>query len=475
MSRALCWLRRDLRLHDHHALAKALKDNDQTYLCFIFDSEILEKLTNKEDRRVTFIVESLADIQSQLQKYNAELIIKYGNPTELIPQIIDEYKIDSLYFNRDYEPYTKQRDMQIEKALAKKEINVFTFKDHVQYEKHEVLNQCGETYKVFTPYKKKWLELFNDQDANVSHFRCDLKNLAANKKTNSSNPFDWIEKCGFIPTQNILKGGSYEAKKQLVKFEKMIRNYKQARDYPALEGTSMLSVHLRMGTLSLRDLIRIAVKNKTEGSLTWLSELIWRDFYQMILDVYPQVEKQCFRPEYELLKWENNESLFHAWCEGQTGFPIVDAGMRQLNETGFMHNRLRMIVASFLTKTLLVDWKKGERYFAEKLLDYDMAANNGGWQWCASTGVDAQPYFRIFNPYTQSQKFDPKGKFIRQWCPELSEFSDQEIHSPQDAEFPEQDLAQCFIGKDYPFPIVSYRVQREKALAMFMKIKKANR
>jgi deoxyribodipyrimidine photo-lyase len=258
---------------------------------------------------------------------------------------------------------------------------------------------------------------------------------------------------------------------KLKHFREFISNYKEARDIPALEQTSNLSTYIRMGNLSIRDMIRLSVEKNNEGYATWLSEIIWRDFYHMILDAFPRVDKHCFRSEYDDIKWLGSADHFEKWCDGQTGYPLVDSAMRCLNATGLMHNRLRMVVASFLTKTLLIDWRLGERYFAEKLLDYDMAANNGGWQWSASTGVDAQPYFRIFNPYNQSEKFDPQGLFIRQWCPELAHFSNKSIHSPHDTEMNEQLKAQCFIGKDYPHPIVAYKQQRERALNMYKAVK----
>jgi deoxyribodipyrimidine photo-lyase len=282
---------------------------------------------------------------------------------------------------------------------------------------------------------------------------------------------NWYEIIGFKETLSILRGGTKEAKKRMTLFKKYIANYKEARDIPSLNQTSNLSPYIRMGNISVRDMIRCSRENENPGSDTWLFEIIWRDFYQVILDVYPKVETHCFKLEYDKIEWMGNKSHFLLWCAGETGYPIVDAAMRCLNETGLMHNRLRMIVASFLTKTLLIDWTLGERYFAEKLLDYDMAANNGGWQWSASTGVDAQPYFRIFNPYNQSEKFDSQGEFIKLWCPELKYFSHKNIHYPHECDLVEQVEAKCFIGKDYPHPIVSYKIQKQKALEMFKAIK----
>ncbi len=471
MKRSLCWLRRDLRLHDHFALSEALKWGEETYLAFIFDKEILEKLHNKNDQRVAFIMDSLIEIEKTLQKHGSSLIICYGNPADEIPRLVEEYKINALFFNRDYEPYAKARDQKVEKILRGRNIEVYNYKDHVFYEKKEVLNGSGEIYKVFTPYKNKWLETFHAQDSAIPEYKCNLKKLAPIKNMRSVIDHDWYYDISFVKTECILPGGTKEALLRLKNFENVITDYKEGRDIPALEGTSNLSTYIRMGNLSIRDMIRLAVLKKNSGYQTWLSEIIWRDFYQMILDVYPRVEKHCFRPEYDDIKWLGKKSDFENWCDGQTGYPLVDAAMRCLNATGMMHNRLRMVVASFLTKTLLIDWRSGERYFALKLLDYDMAANNGGWQWSASTGVDAQPYFRIFNPYNQSEKFDPQGIFIRRWCPELSKFDNKTIHSPHDTDMVEQAEAECFIGRDYPHPIVGYKEQRERALLMYKAVK----
>lgn len=471
MKKALTWIRRDLRLHDHYALSEALKTASETYVVFVFDPLILEKLHNKNDARVSLIMDSLKEVNQELHKHGSSLIVRYGDPTEEIPKLIKELNIEGLFFNRDYEPYAKSRDGKIEKQLLKDGVQVFNYKDHVFFEKKEVLNGSGEIYKVFTPYKTKWLETFHAQESFIPEYKCNLKKLAQYKTTKDLSSHDWYYEISFVETECVLKAGSTEALKRLHEFKNFISDYKEARDIPALDQTSNLSSYIRMGNLSIRDMIRLAIEGKNSGYQTWLSEIIWRDFYQMILDVYPRIEKHCFRPEYDAVKWLGKKGDFEKWCDGQTGYPLVDAAMRCLNATGMMHNRLRMVVASFLTKTLLIDWREGERYFAEKLLDYDMAANNGGWQWSASTGVDAQPYFRIFNPYNQSEKFDPKGIFIRRWCPELSKFTDKEIHSPHDTDMVEQIEAECFIGKDYPHPIVGYKESRDRALAMYKAVK----
>ncbi len=471
MKKSLTWLRRDLRLHDHYALSESLKNSEETYVAFIFDSRILDKLHNKNDARVTFIMDSLKEIEKTLAKHGSSLIVRYGDPLEEIPSIIKEHGIEALFFNRDYEPYAKERDQKIEKTLLNKGIHLFNYKDHVFYEKNEILNGQQEIYKVFTPYKNKWLEVFRAHESFVPDYQCDLKKLAKIKNPKSVLTHDWYYDICFVETPSLLPGGSTKALLRLEDFKERIEEYKTARDVPAIEGTSLLSAYIRMGNLSIRDMIKVSLEKKTLGHQTWLSEIIWRDFYQMILDHYPHVDKNCFRPEYDQIKWPGKKSDFTKWCDGETGYPLVDAAMRCLNTTGMMHNRLRMVVASFLTKTLLIDWRWGEQYFAEKLLDYDMAANNGGWQWSASTGVDAQPYFRIFNPYNQSEKFDPKGEFIKQWCPELALFSAKTIHHPHDTEMDMQMAAQCFIGKDYPHPIVGYKEQRERALSMYKAVK----
>ncbi len=470
-SKNLCWIRRDLRLHDHYALSQALKNADETFLVFVFDELILTKLKNKKDRRLTFIFDSLKEIESLLNEVGSSLIIKYGDPAKIIPELALELKVDGLYFNRDYEPYAKKRDESVTKTLEKNKISVFSFKDHVFYEKQEVLNGKREIYKVFTPYKNKWLETFRAQESVVPNFNCVLKKMAKFNNPNSINKKNWMNTIGFEEITCVLKGGTTEAMGLLSQFKKHMHNYKEARDIPALNQTSNLSTYIRMGNLSIRDMIRASLEKSNEGASTWLSELIWRDFYQVILDVYPKVETHSFKLEYDQIIWLGSKADFKSWCEGETGYPIVDAAMRCLNETGLMHNRLRMVVASFLTKTLLIDWRLGERYFAEKLLDFDLAANNGGWQWSASTGVDAQPYFRIFNPYNQSEKFDPDGIFIRDWCPELSLFSNKQIHYPHESDMVEQVEAKCFIGSDYPHPIVAYKGQKDKALAMYKAIR----
>lgn len=457
----LCWIRRDLRLHDHLALSNALREGP-TVVVFIFDKNILDKLKNKEDKRVTFIYESLIQIETELQKKGSSLIIRYGDPIDIIPSLAKEFKSKKVFANRDYEPYAKDRDSKVGKKLSSFDIEFIQFKDSVFFERKEILTNQGGIYKVFTPYKNKWLEKFEETGKMIPNFECKLNHLHQFKNPKNILSYDWYKEIGFIETNSILKGGQKEALKRLKNFENVINNYDEARDYPSLNGTSMLSAYIRFGNLSVRDMLRAGISHHSKGSKIWISEIIWRDFYQMILDSFPHVAKGSFKREYDEIKYPGGAKEFNAWYNGNTGFPIVDAAMRCLNQTGTMHNRLRMVVASFLCKTLLVDWRKGEAYFAEKLLDFDLAANNGGWQWSSSSGCDAQPYFRIFNPYSQSEKFDSDGIFIREWIPELAHLKGKEIHHPEP-----------ILAPDYPRPIVSYELNRKKCLEIYSVLKKA--
>jgi deoxyribodipyrimidine photo-lyase len=411
----------------------ATKDGVPTYLIFVFDSNIIDPLP-KDDRRITFIYESLIALEKKLNQYNSSLIIRYGDPLKIIPETINELKITDLFFNRDYEPSAKKRDHEIEKTLSKIDINVFQFKDHVFYEKHEVLKEDRSFFKVFTAYKNKWIYRFESEECFIPVHKTNYKAICSIGRNTES----------ILNTTNVICGGEDNAKAKLVSFLRYIDHYHENRDFPARELTSELSTYIRMGNISIRTILTQVIKSKSKGRETFISELIWRDFYQALIDIYPNSNEVAIKSDYQNILYENNESYFLAWTEGKTGFPIIDSAMRCLNETGLMHNRLRMITASFLVKTLLIDWRLGEKYFASKLLDYDMAANVGGWQWCASTGTDAQPYFRIFNPYNQHQKFDPDSEFVNLWCPELKENSE-----------------------NYPNPIVNYKVQRLKALKMY--------
>lgn len=455
----LCWIRRDLRLHDHAALSHALKDGETTVV-FIFDSITLSHFKDPQDRRVTFIYESLTELEKKLQKHGSSLLIRYGNPQEEIPKLAQELKVKAVYCNRDYGPYAKQRDASVHKTLQSQDVAFHQFKDSVYFEKQEVLTNTGGIYKVFTPYKNKWIEKLEENDRIIPSFECQLKNLRKWHNPKNIILHNWFNEIGYVETPPVLPGGTSEALKRLKDFENRINDYKDNRNYPAIDGTSNLSVYIRFGNLSVRDMVRVAISHQSEGARTWLSEIVWRDFYQMILDTHPHVVKESFKREYDQIQWLGSSEDFKAWCEGETGFPLVDAAMRCFNQTGMMHNRLRMVVASFLCKTLLVDWRLGEKYFAQKLLDFDLAANNGGWQWSSSSGCDAQPYFRIFNPYSQSKKFDENGDFIRAWIPELAHLSAPEIHQPDP-----------LLTPDYPRPIVSYEENRRRCLAMYSVVK----
>lgn len=459
-SRGVVWIRRDLRLVDHRALSEATQRCEDVAVVFVFDDNILTKLSNKRDQRITFILESLKEIDESLRKLGSQLIIRHGKATVEVPKVINEIKAQALFFNEDYESYAKNRDHKVIKALKKEGVGVFSYKDQVIFSGKEVLKPDGNPYQVFTPYKKAWLKKFSKKDADLAkvhnHF-IDKKSIAGISQALNFKSIGFEK--ALLPLV-FQEPGRKAAVKSIKKFSKYLSHYEKDRDFPYLNnGTSGLSAHLRFGTLSIRECVRMSLKIKSRGSKVWLNELIWRDFYQMILDQYPHVEKTSFKEKYRDIRWKNNASYFKAWCEGRTGFPIVDAGMRQLNQTGWMHNRVRMIVASFLVKDLLVDWRKGERYFAEKLLDYDLASNNGGWQWCASTGCDAQPYFRIFNPSLQSQRFDEEALYIKEWIPELKECSPKDIHFPEKSQLSKQ--------VSYPKPIISHSVQKDKVLELF--------
>ena len=466
-SAALCWFRRDLRMEDHAALYYALKAHQQVYCAFVFDKEILDALPKKDDRRVEFIWHSVLELDQELRKHGGALIVRHGRACDEIPRLAEQLQVQAVYASHDYEPPAITRDQAVAATLAENDIEFFSYKDQVIFEKDEVLTQAGRPFTVFTPYKNAWLK-------KLDHFF--LKAYPVEKyashfsKVKNETPIPTLESMGFRTTNLLalgIKPGLSGARATLQDFLPRMAEYKQRRDFPGTKGVSYLSVHNRFGTISIRELARIATAEHSEGAATWLAELIWRDFYFNILYHFPHAAERSFKPEYANLKFENDKHKFQAWCDGKTGYPIVDAAMRQINETGFMHNRLRMIVASFLVKDLLIDWRWGEKYFADNLNDFDLAANNGGWQWAASTGCDAQPYFRIFNPVTQSEKFDPDGKFIRRYVPELKGLSGAELHAPWLASSVDIAAAGIVLGKQYPKPIVEHASARVKALAMY--------
>lgn len=398
------WFRRDLRLHDNTALFHALKCSDAVLPIFIFDTNILHDLKNKKDKRVDFIHQTLERIQDKLIAQGSSLHVEYGSPQKALEKLISLYNISAVYTNHDYEPSAIERDQQIGEYLKSKNIAFHTFKDQVIFEKNEVMKSDGTPYTVFTPYSKVWKQ--NLQQQPITTF--DSEKWQQNFIQLSPLHFPSLEEIGFEKSDLIYPEPEWN--------EALIKKYHDTRNIPSIKGTSMLSVHLRFGTISIRKLVKHAINTNEQ----WLNELIWREFFMMILFHFPHVVKNSFKAKYDKIEWRNNQEEFIAWCQGKTGYPIVDAGMRELNETGFMHNRVRMIVASFLTKHLLIDWRWGEAYFAEKLLDYELSANNGNWQWAAGSGCDAAPYFRIFNPEEQTKKFDPEEKYIRKWVKERS-------------------------------------------------------
>lgn len=457
---ALVWLRRDLRLNDHAALSLAQQNHARVLPVFIFDTTLLELLP-RNDRRVPLIWHALAELKNQLNAAGSDLVVRTGNPVELIPALATELGAAAVYTNRDYEPMAITRDAKVEQALAVAGVAFESGKDQVIFERDEVLSKAGTPFSVFTPYWRAWLARFTAADA--AEWPVDRQHFASMPPS----PLPSLAELGFDEAPLPIPAGESGAQALLADFMARIDHYADWRDFPGKKGVSYLSPHLRFGTVSIRELVRQARSHEGEGAATWLKELGWREFYQQLLWHHPRVVGQAFKPEFNNLPFPNREDWFAAWCEGQTGYPLVDAAMRQLNQTGFMHNRLRMIAASFLVKDLLIDWRWGEAYFARQLLDFDLASNNGGWQWAASVGCDAQPWFRIFNPVTQSQKFDPDGRFIRRYCPELASLGDADLHAPWLAKPLDLQAAGVRLGLDYPFPLVDHATQREAVLALY--------
>ena len=401
----ICWLRRDLRLDDNAALYHALKGENPVLLVFIFDRNILDRLENKADARVDFIHQQLSKINDKLIKKGSSLLIKYNTPENAWQEIVKDFKIEKVYTNHDYEPYARKRDKKIEDFLKQNDIAFHTFKDQVIFEKGEVKKADGTPYTVFTPYYKQWQLKLNEFYLKSYPTEKYFKNLY------QSSGFDLpsLAQIGFSPSDAKFPSSNYQDK---------LDGYEKDRDFPAKNATTHLGMHLRFGTLSIRKVVSEALTQKADK---WVSELAWREFYMMILWHFPHTVNSAFKPAYDQIQWRNNEKEFGLWCKGETGYPIVDAGMKELNNTGFMHNRVRMVVASFLCKHLLIDWRWGEAYFAEKLLDYEQASNVGGWQWACGSGNDAAPYFRVFNPELQLKKFDPKMEYVFKWAPEYKQ------------------------------------------------------
>ncbi|SDS25040.1 deoxyribodipyrimidine photo-lyase [Polaribacter sp. KT25b] len=401
------WFRRDLRLDDNCGLFHALSSDKKVLPIFIFDEDILKKLP-KEDARVSFIHQELKNINQQLLEINSGLSVFHGKPMDIFKDLSEKYIINTVFTNHDYEPYALKRDLEIKDFLASKNIIFKTFKDQVIFERNEIVKKDGTPYKVYTPYSKKWLEAFHSKG--IQFFPSDEK--LENFIKSETHQFLSLKDIGF--TKSSIKVESYKIN------DSLIDSYEETRNFPAKNSTSKLGTHLRFGTVSIRKMVEKASKS---NNITFLKELIWREFFMQILWHFPHTVKDSFKPQYDRILWRNNEDEFNAWCKGETGYPLVDAGMRELNQTGFMHNRVRMLVGSFLCKHLLIDWRWGEAYFAEKLHDYEQSSNIGNWQWVAGTGVDASPYFRIFNPTTQILKFDKNLEYIKKWVPEFQELT----------------------------------------------------
>jgi len=426
---AIFWFRRDLRLNDNCGLAMALQKHDKVLPIFIFDRDILDPLKDRADRRVNFIHRQVQALNEGFQEFGSGLRSFYGKPLEVFKSLMDRYNLVAVYTNRDYEPSANRRDHDVGRLLGTQNIPFFGFKDQVIFDQNEILTGSQKPYRVFTPYKRAWLTELSPQHLGQFETRPFFKSLYK-----VDEPFmpPTLESMGFEPSTAAFPSKELD--------QPSLREYHLRRDIPAQDATSHLSIHLRFGTVSIRELVTKA----RDLNETWLSELIWREFFMQILYHFPEVVHRSFRPEYDEIAWRNRPEDYEKWCQGQTGYPIVDAGMRELNTTGFMHNRVRMITASFLCKHLLIHWRWGERYFAEKLLDYDLSANNGNWQWAAGTGCDAAPYFRVFNPWTQAKKFDPENRYVERWVPEWQ-------------------------SEDYPQPMVDHKVARQRALETYKK------
>jgi deoxyribodipyrimidine photo-lyase len=479
----LVWFRRDLRCDDHAALSHALRAARRVWCIFVFDTEILDPLP-RADRRVEFIRDSLVDLDQGLRElgggHRGGLIVRHGAAVAQVAAVARELAVQAVFTNHDYEPAALQRDAHARGALAELGVALHTWKDQVVFEADEVMTAAGTPYSVFTPYKNAWLRRLEPGDLAAHPVQPHAGSLAPLPPSLAAG-VPALQDIGFQPCHPAvpLAPGRQGAQRLLQEFAERIDGYADTRDYPAVKGPSYLGVHLRFGTLSIRAAARLAQQRALAGSRggqVWLSELIWRDFYHQLLHHHPHVVDRAFRPEYDAVAWEKGAAArraFTAWCEGRTGYPLVDAAMAQINQSGYMHNRLRMLTASFLTKDLGLDWRWGERYFAEKLNDYDLAANNGGWQWAASTGCDAQPWFRIFNPVTQSRKFDPQGRFIRRYLPALARLDDRQIHAPWLATPIELQAAGVVLGRDYPHPMVDHDEARKLTLARFGAVRSA--
>lgn len=482
---ALVWVRRDLRTDDHAALHHALRAARRVWVAFVFDPAILDPLP-RADRRVEFIRDSLVGVDAELRALamahgtrGVGLIVRHGPVEETLATLATRLGVQQVVAAHDDEPYALARDARVRGRLADLGIGLATLKDHVVFERAEVMTGGGTPYGVFTPYRTAWLRLLTPE-AIAPRDTAPHAAALAPLPDGESGGVPELSALGFQRTNlHALKlpTGPEGAGILLSDFLPRIDGYDEHRDFPALKGPSYLSTHLRFGTVSIRRLVREAharAQAGSRGAEVWRSELVWRDFYHQVLHHHPRVVTQAFRPEYDQIRWEHGaqaDAHFQAWCEGRTGYPLVDAAMAQINQTGYMHNRLRMVVASFLVKDLGIDWRRGEAYFAEKLNDFDLAANNGGWQWAASSGCDAQPYFRIFNPVSQSLRFDPDGRFIRRYLPQLARLPDAALHAPWQARPIDVAGADVVIGRDYPAPLVAHDAARERTLARYAVVK----
>ncbi|MGC9185264.1 MAG: cryptochrome/photolyase family protein [Thiomonas sp.] len=482
MPLGLVWLRRDLRLHDNAALHTALQHCHKVVVVFVFDRDILDPLLRRglqADRRVEFIHAAITEMDAALRALGSALVVRHARAVDAIPDLAAELGAQAVFCGRDDEPAARSRDATVEAALQRDGRHFRTVKEHMIFERDEVLTGQGTPYAVFTPYRTAWQARYAAQPQLPHATRLQAADLAA-LPDSLQQPLPGLDELGFAPT-NLrtlkLPLGAAGGQELVDAFTQRIDSYDQTRDFPARKGPSYLSVHLRFGTVSIRELVALAwarMQAGSSGARVWLSELVWRDFYFQILCHHPHVVQGAFKPVYDRIQWRNDPGQFALWCAGQTGYPLVDAAMRQINQTGYMHNRLRMVVASFLTKDLGIDWRWGEQYFADHLNDFDLAANNGGWQWAASSGCDAQPYFRIFNPVAQSEKFDPSGEFIRRYVPELARLSPQDIHAPWTASAQALRAAGVELGKSYPAPMVRHDLARAETLERYAVVKAAS-
>lgn len=481
----LMWFRRDLRVNDNATLHRALTRCRQLHCVFVFDRAILDGLP-RVDRRVEFIRESLVELDLALRtlgnRPHVGLIVRHALAADEIPQLAQHLGAKVVFAGRDYEPQAMARDEQVSAELRQLGIAFETCKDHVIFERREILTQSGTVYGVFTPYKNNWLSRLSPENLH-NHDITPLASGLAERPPQYCAAVPTLVHIGFAPsnlTQLKIPTGMRGGHGLFEDFFERMDNYHTTRDFPAIKGPSYLGVHLRFGTVSIRQLVATAWQRQlagSQGAAVWLSELVWRDFYVSILANYPHVASRAFKPEYDAIQWEQGEhaqTLFSAWCAGQTGYPLVDAAMAQIRQSGYMHNRLRMVVGSFLVKDLGLDWRWGERFFEEHLNDFDLSANNGGWQWVASSGCDAQPYFRIFNPISQSEKFDPEGKFIRRYLPQLAKLSNKSLHAPWTAKPLELQAAGVRLGVTYPEPVVAHDAARLRTLERYAVVKKSH-